>query len=435
MIYSIKLPKILYLIFLISKFAKSGKYYNTNDLNKLANNLQPDLVRLRQDKNDYKFLDDTKFGGSRGNFSTVLTFRGFIKRESRYVAHYGIGRNDRLFNAFQNGDIILDSDNYFAYTKDEKLKKLLENEVYYFNIRENQAHIKKFLNKNDDFPLKRDNTNFPKISVLMSDKNQYFLRILFNTFINENVIEFNMFSYLDGPKIKQFNINALFVIPSSKNYWSEFFVVDSKDLLKNTPLFMYYDKKEKKFYDNKNNVYSYYSLDEALELLPNKDGNIHERLEYDWQEVKEQLVNDYVERHTEVQEDEFSVFLKNFLNWKMSFSIYNKDVVDITVSSSGGPDVIITYSGGTTQKIELEHKWENYIRHRHYIYQAWKGVWLYADEKWDFDKVVQIFKPYLSKYIDNIPKVFLCANEQTGKKEAYEVDWDSLEYKSIEIHD
>lgn len=74
MIYSIKLPKILYLIFLISKFAKSGKYYNTNDLNKLANNLQPDLVRLRQDKNDYKFLDDTKFGGSRGNFS--INFQG-----------------------------------------------------------------------------------------------------------------------------------------------------------------------------------------------------------------------------------------------------------------------------------------------------------------------------------------------------------------------
>lgn len=433
--FSINLPKILYLTLLISKFARNEKYYNTNDLIKIANELQPELVRLRKDKNDYKFLDDTNFGGLRGNFSTVLTFRGFINRNNKYIAYYGLGNNDRLFNAFQKGEIILDSQQYCAHTNNIELLKLLEKEINNFNIRESQAHIKIFLEKNENFPLKRDNINFPKIAVLKSENNQYFLRILFNTFKNDNVVEFNMFNYLEGTKIKQFNINPLFVIPSYKNSWEEFYVIDSKEILLNTPLFMYYDKKTKKFYDNNNNIYSYYTLTEALDKVQNQDGNISERLSYDWQKVRKQLVEDYIEKKSEVQKDEFSLFLENFLHWKKSFSIYQKDVVDIIVSSSGGPDVIITYSGGTKQKIELEHKWENYIRHRHYASQAWKDVWLFADEKWDFDKIVQIFSPYLSKHIDSIPKIFLCANEQTGEKEAYEIDWNTFTYKEIEIHD
>ena len=244
-----------------------------------------------------------------------------------------------------------------------------------------------------------------------------------------------MFNYLEGAKIKQFNINPLFVIPTYENSWDSFYVIDSKEILINSPLFMYYDKKSKKFYDNNNNIYTYYTLSEALDKVQNQSGNISERLSYDWQKVREQLVEDYIEKKSEVQKDEFSLFLENFLHWKKSFSIYQKDVIDITVSSSGGPDVIITYSGGTKQKIELEHKWENYIRHRHYTSQAWKDVWLFADEKWDFDKIVQIFSPYLSKHIDSIPKVFLCSNEQTGSKEAYEIDWNNFTYKEIEIHD
>ena len=48
---------------------------------------------------------------------------------------------------------------------------------------------------------------------------------------------------------------------------------------------------------------------------------------------------------------------------------------------------------------------------------------------------MQIFSPYLSKYIDSIPKVFLCVNDKTGKKEAFEVDWNTLTYKEIEIYD
>lgn len=163
--YSINLPKILYLTLLISKFARNEKYYNTNDLIKIANELQPELVRLRKDKNDYKFLDDTNFGGLRGNFSTALTFRGFINRNNKYIAYYGLGNNDRLFNAFQKGEIILDPQKYCAYTNNAELLKLLEKESNNYNIRENQAHIKKFLERNEGFPLKRDNCqSFLKMS-------------------------------------------------------------------------------------------------------------------------------------------------------------------------------------------------------------------------------------------------------------------------------
>lgn len=433
--FSVSLPKILYLTLLISKFARNEKYYNTNDLIKIANNLKPELVRLRKDKNDYKFLDDTNFGGLRGNFSTVLTFRGFVNRNNTYIAYYGLGSNDRLFNAFKKGEIILDSQNYCAYTNNIELKNLLEKEVNNFTIRENQAHIKKFLEKNNNFPLKRDTINFPKIAVLKSENNQYFLRILFNTFKADNIVEFNMFNYLEGAKIKQFNIHPLFVVPSYNNAWEEFYVIDSKEILLNHPLFINFDKRTKRFYDNNKNEYSYYTLDESLEKLSNQSGNIPERLSYDWQKVRVELVDDYVERTSEVQKDEFSLFLKNFLNWKKSFSIYGKDVVDMTVSSSGGPDVILTFSGGTTQKMELEHKWNNYILHKHYTSQVWKDAWLYADEEWDFDKIVQIFSPYLSKYINSIPKVFLCVNNKTNQKECYEVDWNNLTFKKIDIKD
>lgn len=433
--FSITLPKILYLTLLISRFAKNERYYNTNDLIRIANEIKPELVRTRNHKNDYKFLDDTNFGGLRGNFSTALTFRGFINRNNKYIAYYGLGTTDRLFNAFKNGEIILDAQKYCAYTNNIELKKALEKEISNFSIRENQAHIKIFLEKNKSFPLKRDTINFPKIAILKSNNDQYFLRILFNTFKTENIIEFNMLKYLEGPKIKQFNIHPLFVLPSYNNSWEEFYVIDSKEIFKNNPLLMYFDKKTKKFYDNNKNIYSYYTLDESLVKISDQNGNIEERLSYDWKKVKSQLVDVYVERTSEVQKDEFSLFLNHFLHWKKTFYIYGKEVVDITVSSSGGPDVILTFFGGTTQKVELEHKWNNYILHKHHTYQAWKDVWLYADEKWNFSTIVKIFSPFLSIYSDSIPKVFLCVNDKTNEKECYEVDWNSLTYKKIDIKD
>ncbi len=430
--YTVKLPKILCLSLIISKFAKETKYYNTNDLIKIANSVKPELVRTRKDKNDYKYFDDTNFGGLRGNFSTVLTLKGFVKKGNGYSPYYGIGKSDRLINAYKNGEFILDTQKYIAYTNNSELKKLLESEAKNLSIREAQAHIKIFLNKNKDFPLVRDNINFKKMCVLKSKKDQYFLRILFNTFVKDDVVQFNMYNYLSGPKVKQFNMHALFVIPSKENNWEEFYVIDSKYILSNSPLFMYFDKKLKKFYDVYGNVYEAYCLSDGLDILSDQNGNIAERLNYDWNSIKQNLVDDVVETNVS-EEDEFSVFLNDYLNWKREFTIYGKRVVNLFVSSSGGADVIIEFSGGTTQKLELEHKWNNYIIHQHYKSYAWKNSWLYADEEWDFEKIKRIFSPYISSYLDNIPKVFLCTDKITKQKKAYEVDWDSFTYKEIEV--
>ncbi len=431
--YTVELPKILCLMLIISKFAKDTKYYNTNDLIKFANKIKPELVRIRKDKNDYKYFDDTNFGGLRGNFSTALTLKGFIKKNNSYSPYYGIGKNDRLFNAYKNGEIILDTQEYKAYTNNIELKKLLESEARNLSIRESQAHIKVFLKRNKDFPLKRDNDNFKKNCVLKSENNQYFLRILFNTFKTEDVVEFNMYNYLSGPKVKQFNMHALFVIPSKENAWEEFYVIDSKNILSNGPLLMYFDKKTKRFYDVSGNVYESYCLNEGLDILSNQNGNIEERLKYNWDKLRQNIVEDTVVERNTVEQDEFSVFLNDYLKWKKEFVIYGKKVINLIVSSSGGADVIIEFSGGTTQKLELEHKWNNYILHQHHKSSAWKDAWLYAEEEWDFEKIKQVFVPYVENHLDNIPKVFLCTDKSTAKKKAYEVDWINSNYKEIEV--
>lgn len=431
--YEVELPKILCLMLIISKFAKKEKYYNTNDLIKIANKIKPELVRLRKDKDDYKYFDDTNFGGLRGNFSTALTLKGFIKKNNSYSPYYGIGKTDRLFNAYKNGEIILDTHEYKAYTNNSELKKLLEFEARNLSIRENQAHIKVFLKRNKDFPLVRDEDNFKKICVLKSDNNQYFLRILFNTFTSDKVVEFNMYNYLSGPKVKQFNMHALFVVPSGDDIWSEFYVIDSKEILSKGPLLMYFDKETKKFYDVNGNVYTSYTLEESLNIVSDQNGNIQERLNYDWNELRKNIVEDTAVERNVVEEDEFSVFLNDYLKWKKEFTIYGKRVVNLIVSSSGGADVILEFAGGTTQKLELEHKWNNYILHQHYKSPVWKNAWLYAEEEWDFEKVKQVFSPYLSEYIDNIPKVFLCTDKNDGQKKAYEVNWSDLTYKKIKV--
>ena len=434
--YKVQLPKILYLAFLISKHAKNAKYYNTNDLIKLANDMKPELVRTRKDKNDYKFLDDTNFGGLRGNFSTVLTLRGIVKRNNRFTTYYGIGKRDTLFNAFNKGKIILDTQDYIAYTNDLNLRNLLSFEANNLTIRETQAHIKVFLEKekSKNIGIERDNINFPKVAVLKSNKNQYFLKILFNTFINDKVIEYNMLNYLSGSKIKTHNMHALFAVPFGDDAWKELYVIDGKMILKNTPLFIYFDRINKKFYDLKGNVYPFFKLDEALDVLSDQNGNIEERLNYDWNSVRNELVEDINVELNNVESDEFYVFLVNFLNWNKHFFIEGKEVVDINVSSSGGADVILTFSGGTQQKLELEHKWVNYINHEHYKSMAWSDTWLYADEKWDFNLIKSRFSPYIADYINCIPKIFLCIDSVTKEKEAYEVDWNTYSYRKLDIH-
>lgn len=431
--YTVELPKILCLILIISKFAKKEKYYNTNDLIKIANKIKPELVRLRKDKNDYKYFDDTNFGGLRGNLSTALTLRGLVKKNNSYSPYYGIGKNDRLFNAYRNGDIILDSREYKAYTNNHELKKLLESEARNLSIRESQAHIKVFLKKNSTFPLVRDDINFKKICVLKSENDQYFLRILFNTFTSDKVVEFNMYNYLSGPKVKQFNMHALFVIPSEDNIWNEFYVIDSKEILTKGPLLMYFHKEIKKFYDANGNIYPSYTLEDSLKAVSDQNGNIKERLNYNWNELRKRIVEDTVVERSVVEQDEFSVFLNDYLKWEKEFTIYGKKVINLTVSSSGGADVILEFAGGTTQKLELEHKWNNYIIHQHYKSSAWEDVWLYAEEEWNFDKVKQVFSPYISEYINNIPKTFLCTDKNNGQKKAYEVDWLNFTYKEIEV--
>jgi hypothetical protein len=431
--YTVRIPKILYLSLLISKYAKDSMYYNTNDLIKWANEMKPDLVRTRKDKDEYKFLDDTNFGGLRGNFSTLLTFRGILKKNNTYTTYYGVGKNDRLFNAYKKGEIILDSHEYYAYTYNENLKKLLENEARGLTIREEQAHIKVFLKNSEDLGIYRDNENFKKIAVVKSLNNQYFLRILFNTFVNDNIIEYNMYNYLSGTKIKQYNIHPLFVIPSNEKSWDKIFVMDAKDILKNAPLFIYYDKTKDKFYDSKENVYNHYTLEEGLNILSDQNGNIDERLLYNWDEVKDNYIQDRVIESFNNSTDEFYVFLENFLKWKKEFKIYDKTVCSIDVSSSGGADVIITFNDGTNQKLELEHKWNNYILHGHYKSIAWKDAWLYADEPFDFELIKKIFSPYIKEYINFIPKVYLCINSITKEKEAYEVDWINMSYKQLDI--
>ena len=77
--YEVKLPKILCLMLIISKFAKEEKYYNTNDLIKIANKIKPELVRLRKDKDDYKYFDDTNF------HSMIFGTGTYFWLASRYV--------------------------------------------------------------------------------------------------------------------------------------------------------------------------------------------------------------------------------------------------------------------------------------------------------------------------------------------------------------
>lgn len=433
--YKVQIPKILCLVLIISKFAKDKKYFNTNDLIKIANEIKPELVRLRKDKTDYKYFDDTNFGGLRGNFSTVLTLRGLIKRNNNYTPYYGIGKNERLFNAIRKGEIILDTHEYFAYTNNYDLKRLLEQEARNLSIRESQAHIKKFLKHNRSFPLTRDSNNFPKLCVLKSDNNQYFFRMLFNTYISDNIIEYNLYNYLAGPKVKQYNMHPLFVIPNKESAWAEFYAIDSQEVLDKTPLLLKYNIAEKKFYDEQGNLYNNLSLDEAIKSLSDENGNIEARLSYNWSNIRAQIATDDIQpENRDIQEEEFSVFLNKFLNWKKEFTIYDKKVVQINVSSSGGADVILTFAGGTCQNLELEHKWNNYILHQHHKNSAWKNCWIYADEEFDFEKIKQIFIPLINHYRENIPTVFLTVDEN-GKKVAYEVDWDKVEYKKIKIGD
>lgn len=371
--YKINLQKTFFLALEISSHYNKS-YYNTNDLVKLANQYKADLVRTRVDKKDYKFLDDTKFGGLRGNFSTLLTLKGFVKRGNKIIPFYSIGMDGRIVNAVNNGEIILDSSDLTANTTNEKLKNLLEQEVLLSKIRETQAHIKVMLEKNSaKLGINRDNI-FKKDSVVVSEKGQYFLRSLLNNFINNNTIEYNLFNYWSGKKIIKKNMHLLISIPLKDNAWAELYAIKFEDLIKNKPMYLIVSVDAKKCIDRSGNIYNLYSLERAKTEFSDGNANINERLNYKWKDLINKECSDEVEIQKDVKQQETLVFIDKFLQWKKTFSVDGKDVVEYSMSSSGGCDVLLKYSGGTTQKLELEHDWKNYILHRHSESNAWANA-------------------------------------------------------------
>lgn len=432
--YSIKLPKILYLTLLVSKYTKKKGYYNTNDLATDAQTVARDIIRLRKDKNDYKSLEDTNFGGLRGNLSTMLTLRGYVHKGSRYTGYYGLGASDRLVNAVAKGDILLSRQNFIASTKSRELQQMLELEAELMNIREEQAHIKQFLERNPTIGLTRDYLNFPKEAVVRSSSNVYFLRVLLNRYVDRSkrVIEYNLLNYWSGTKFKNYNLHALFAVPGEGGSWSEMYAVDGAALNEHKPLFLYFDTVAQKCFDTKANTYKAVVLEKALHTFSTEHENVGMRLEYDWTHVRDAFTSATLSENPTRRVAEFSEFLSKFLDWKKEFSVLGKSVVDIDETSSGGPDVLLTYSGGTTQKLELEHTWQNYIAHKHHQNDAWSGAWLYAAEAWDFERIKKLFRPLLAEHSRRVPTVFLYAN-QTGERQVSIVDWQSDTYEVFEV--
>jgi len=429
--YKIEIPKILFLALDISCFYRHS-FFNTNDLTILANRYKKELVRQRKDKIDYKYLEDTNFGGLRGNFSTLLTWRGLVKRGSRIVSSYSVGKDNKLVNAVYNGKIILDRSVLCAYTNDEKLKRILENEAWLLSVREKQAHVKIMLEKNPNIPLKRDYDNFPKVAVFKSDKKQYYIRALINNFADNSkkIIEYNLINLWQGKKYKKKNIHLLVIIPKKNNPWADIYALKSEDLYDNKPILLRINLDNKKCLDENGNSYEIYPLSVAIDEFTKENENVRNRLEYDWDKFKKQICDTKVDLKIK-KEDEFSNFLREYLDWSKNFIIDGKEVVDIKIISSGGPDVQLVFSGGTTQMIELEHKWKNYLDHGHHHNHAFNNVWIYADEDIDEDRILKLYAKEKDKHGDRIPDVFLGLKD--GKRKAYRVNWDSKNFKEIEV--
>lgn len=428
--YKINLQKTFFLALEISSHYNKS-YYNTNDLVKLANQYKADLVRTRTDKKDYKYLDDTKFGGLRGNFSTLLTLKGFVKRGNKIIPFYSLGMDGRIVNAVNNGEIILNSSDLTANTVNEKLKNLLEQEVFLSKLRESQAHIKVMLEKNSvKLGIKRDDA-FKKDSVVVTEKGQYFLRGLLNNFINSNTIEYNLFNYWSGKKIIKKNMHLLISIPSKDNAWSELYAIKFEDLIKNKPMYLMVSVDAKKCIDRSGNIYNLYTLEQAKTEFSDGNANINERLSYKWRDLINKECSDEVEIQKEVKQQETLVFIDKFLQWKKTFSIDGKDVIEYSMSSSGGCDVLLKYSGGTTQKLELEHDWKNYILHKHPENNAWANAWLFAEEEWDSNLILKLFQPLKEKHGDRIPDVFLCFEK--GQRKAYRANWGNKSFKEVDL--
>lgn len=431
--YQVEIPKILFLTLDIASFYKNN-FFNTNDLAELSNRYKADLVRQRIDKKDYKYLDDTRFGGLRGNFSTLLTWRGLVKRGSMIVNSYSVGRDNRLVNAVCNGKVILNHGDLSAYTNDEKLKNILELEAWLLTVRETQAHVKTMLSKNKEIPLYRDNDNFAKEAVFKSNNRQYFIRSLVNNFVdNENsVLQFNIINLWEGKKFHKKNLHPLIVLPSKENPWSEIYAIKNEDLYTHKPILLNVNLNTKTCVDKNNNTYHLYPLSVALQIFSKEDENIKNRLDYNWENLKIKYCENEVPYDVR-QEDEFSNFLRMFLDWKRNFSIDGKDVADIKVISSGGPDVELFFSGGTSQKLELEHEWSNYLDHGHHNNNAFANVWIFAEEEFDKDKIFKLFAKQKKENNNRVPDVFLCVDKEKHRH-AYKIDWERQDVEELKLY-
>lgn len=428
--FKVKIPKILFLALDIASFYRNN-FFNTNDLAQLSNRYKGELVRLRIDKKYYKYLDDTRFGGLRGNFSTLLTWRGLVKRGSSIISSYSLGKDNRLLNAICNGKIILNREDLAAYTNDAKLKKLLEMEAWRLNIRESQAHVKVRLGRNTNIPLKRDNINFPKESVFKSVNGQYFIRGFVNNFVGatDNILQFSIINLWEGKKFHKKNLHPLIVLPTKDNPWNEIYAVKNEDLYRSKPILLNVNLTTKICTDKDGKIYKLYTLSQALADFSKENDNIKNRLDYNWDELKKKYCEEEVDYKVR-KEDEFSNFLRLFLDWHKNFFIDNKKVIDVRVISSGGPDVELTFQGGNTQKLELEHSWNSYIDHGHQNNSAFKNVWIFAEEKINFDKIFRIFSGQKKKNNDRIPDVFLGFDEN-NKRCVYKINWKNKNFEVL----
>lgn len=431
--YKIKLQEKLFLILDLARHYQRN-IFNTNDLAQLANKYREDLVRRRKDKLDYKYLDDTKFGGLRGNFSNIISWKGVVKRGTKIISYYSIGRNNRLVNAVCNGKVILNHEDMTACTNNTDLKRLLEKLSWLYNVREAQSHVKILVSKNKKIPLKRECDNFSSNeAVFVSENDKYFLRAKINGFADDKgeVLEFKILNYWQGTKYKRKNIHLLLFIPNMKSLIGEIYAIKHEELSINKPLTIYYSYKNKKCYDLNNNTYNLHKLKHAIDIFSGGNSNEEERVNYDWKKLRDSIIFEEVD-FDERKEDEFSEFLELFLDWQQCFKIAGKEVVKVKSISSGGPDVELLFSGGTSQKLELEHKWKNYLDHGHHKDNAFTGVWLFATEEWDEAKIIKVFKKQKTQYGERVPDVFLCINN--GKRKVYCADWDNNNFKELELN-
>lgn len=207
------------------------------------------------------------------------------------------------------------------------------------------------------------------------------------------------------------------------------YAVKNEDLYKRKPLLLNVNLSTKVCEDENGNTYQLYPFLDALTEFSKENANIKNRLNYQWGSIKEK----YCEREVDCEvrkEDEFSNFLRLFLNWQRHFFMGDKEVVDIRVISSAGPDVELVFAGGTIQKLELEHLWNNYLEHGHHTNNAFRKTWIFSEEVFDFPKILKLFSGQKFQNNDRIPDIFLSI-DKSGRAHAYKIDWVNKQFTEL----